>query len=93
MEPEDELLLGVVGGPLCQSVVDPDGAVQVLVSSGLAQGSRSGHLLNSILLTSQNERSVRFQQTHNQSLRQLFLMVSWDLLSFHAKPDGVLVFL
>ena len=50
MEPEDELLLGVVGGPLCQSVVDPDGAVEVLVSSGLAQGSRSDHLLNSILL-------------------------------------------
>ena len=58
MEPEDELLLGVVGGPLSQSVVDPDGAVQVLVSSGLAKGSRSGHLLNSILLTFHNEGSV-----------------------------------
>ena len=38
--------------------------------------------INSILLTFQNQGSVkkvRFQQTHNQGLRQLLLTVSWDL--------------
>ena len=30
---------------------------------------------------SEQQKQVRFQQTHNQSLRQLFLTVSWDLLA------------
>ena len=34
---------------------------------------------------------VRFQQTHNQSLRQLLLTVSWDLRALRATPDGVFV--
>ena len=28
---------------------------------------------------SEQQKQVRFQQTHNQGLRQLFLTVSWDL--------------
>ena len=34
---------------------------------------------------------VRFQQTHNQGLRQLFLSVFWDLLAYRTTPDSVLV--
>ena len=44
--------------------------------------SRSGHQLNSILLTFHNQGSVKrvcFLQMHNQGLRQLFLTVSWKL--------------
>ena len=36
-------------------------------------------------------KKVHFQQTHNQSLRQLFLTVSWDLCAQRDTPDGVLV--
>ena len=43
----------------------------------------SKSLLNSIVVTFYNHgsmyRKVRFRQTHNQGLRQLLLMVSWDL--------------
>ena len=35
-----------------------------------------------------HQKQVRFQQTHNQGLRQLSLTVSWD---FFATPHGVLV--
>ena len=41
--------------------------------------SRSCHSLNSTLLTFQNQGLVRFQQTPKQGLRQMLLMVSWDL--------------
>ena len=44
--------------------------------------TRSGHYLNSILLLFKIKdrcKKVRFQQTHNQGLRQLLLTVSWDL--------------
>ena len=34
---------------------------------------------------------MRFQQTHNQGLRQLLLTVSWDLRAKRGTPDGVLV--
>ena len=36
-------------------------------------------------------KKVRFQQTHNQGLRQLLLTVSWDLRAKCGTPDGVLV--
>ena len=36
-------------------------------------------------------KKVRFQQTHNQGLRQLLLTVSWDLRAWRGTPDGVLV--
>ena len=36
-------------------------------------------------------KKVRFQQTYNQGLRQLFLTVSWDLHTFRDTPDGVLL--
>ena len=32
---------------------------------------------------------MRFQQTHNQGLRHLLLMVSWDFRAKRATPDGV----
>ena len=36
-------------------------------------------------------KKVRFQQTHNQGLRQLLLTVSWDLRAYRGTPGGVLV--
>ena len=36
-------------------------------------------------------QKVRFQQTHNQGLLQLFLTVSWDLRAQRGTPDSVLV--
>ena len=38
-----------------------------------------------------NVKKVRFQQTHNQGLRQLLLTVSLDLRASRGTPDGVLV--
>ena len=40
-----------------------------------------------------HQKQVRFQQTHNQSLRLLFLTMSWDLCAKLNTPDAVLVFL
>ena len=34
---------------------------------------------------------MRFEQTHSQGLRQLYLTVSWDLRTLRDTPDGVLV--
>ena len=47
-------------------------------------GSRAGPVTNSILFCwlfkiKDRRKKVRFQQTHNQGLRQLLLTLSWDL--------------
>ena len=35
-------------------------------------------------------QKVRFQQTGDHGLLQLFLTVSWDLLAYRGTPDGAL---
>ena len=35
---------------------------------------------------SEQQKQVRFQQMHNQGLRQLFLTMSWDLRAQHGTP-------
>ena len=35
-------------------------------------------------------KQVRFRQTYNQGLRQLFLTLSWDMCAKHATPNSVL---
>ena len=65
-------------------------------SSGLRTWSEPGLLTNSIIfcwLFAIKDRCkiVCFRQTHNQGLRQLLLMVSWDLHAKRGTPDVVLV--
>ena len=65
-----------------------------LINAATVAASTSGLAIITILLFLyfkflERRREVRFKQTHNQGLRQLFLKVSWDLCAQFGTADCV----
>ena len=69
------------------------GLIIISRSEPLLQNSEFFMLFSSNLHSSRwsERKQVRFQQTHNQGLRQLFLTVSRDFCAQRSTPDAVLV--